>query len=110
MSIQLFALIFALLNLLILTIIYGILSYRRRNGKSDVRQSRITFVISSFAIPILATMLFVVSAVIAQRFFNYPIPVGQRGGGVFIILIVSVISSAITMLILLPRIKHKWED
>ena len=110
MSIQLFALIFALLNLLILSIIYGILSYRRKNGKSDVRQSRITFVISSFAVPILATMLFVVSAVIAQRFFNYHIPVGQRGGGVFIILIVSVISSAIGMLLLLPRIKHRWED
>ena len=110
MSIQLFALVFALLNLIFLTIIYGILAYRRRNGKSDVRQSRVTFVISSFAVPILATVLFVISAVIAQHFFNHPIPVGKRGGGVFIILIVSVISSAIGMLLLLPRIKHKWDD
>ena len=110
MSIQLFALVFALFNLIILSIIYGFLAYRRRNGKSDVRQSRITFVISSFAVPILATVLFVISAVIAQQFFNYPLPVGKRGGGVFIILIVSVISSTIGMLLLLPRIKHKWDD
>ena len=110
MSIQLFAAIFAILNLLILSVIYGVLAYRRKNGKSDVRQSRITFVISSFAVPILATMLFVISAIIAQHFFNYSIPVGTRGGGVFIILIVSVISSAIGVLLLLPRIKHKWDD
>ena len=110
MSIQIFAIIFAILNLLIITTIYGVLAYLRKNGKSDVRQSRITFVISSFAVPILATVLFVVSAVIAQHFFNYPIPVGKRGGGVFIILIVSVISSVIGMLLLLPRIKHKWDD
>ena len=110
MSIQIFALISALLSLLILLVIFGILAVRRKNGKSDIRQSRITFVIASFIVPIFIIVVFVVSAIVAQHFFNYPVPVGQRGGGVFLILIVSVVTSVITVILLISRIKHKWED
>ncbi len=110
MSIQIYAAIFIFLNLSIIVSVYGILSYRRRNGKSDIRESRIAFVIACFAVPIVATLLFVIAALIAQGVYNYPIPVGRRGGGVFIILITSVISSVLCLLVLLPRIKHKWDD
>jgi len=110
MSIQIFALISTLLSLLILLVIFGILAFLRKNGKSDIRQSRITFIIASFIVPIFVTVVFVVAAIIAQHFFHYPIPVGKRGGGVFLILIVSVVTSVITVILLVSRIKHTWED
>ncbi len=110
MSITLFAFICALLNLAILGMIYAILAFRRKNGKSDINQSRITLVVFSFIVPIFVSILFVVAAIIAQRYLNYPFPIGQRGGGVFIILLVSVATAVITLSILLPRIKPHWED
>ena len=110
MTIQIFALIFALINIVILLGIYGLLVIRRKSGKSDVRQSRITLVIASFAVPVVVCFSFVIAAIITQKFFNIPLPVGQRGGGVFIILITSVLTSVITLLALLPRIKHKWDE
>ncbi|MEJ2178950.1 MAG: hypothetical protein P8Y28_00595 [Gammaproteobacteria bacterium] len=110
MSIQSFAIISALLNLSILAVIFAILAIRRKNGKSDIRESRIAFVIAGFVVPIFITIVFVVSAIVAQHFYNYPFPVGQRGGGVFLILIVSVVTSVITVILLTSRIKHKWDD
>ena len=110
MSLTLFAVICALLNLLSLSTIYVILAFRRKNGKSDIRQSRIMLVISSFVVPIVISILFVVAAIVSQRFLHYPFPVGQRGGGVFIILIVSVATAVFTLLLLLPKIKHRWQD
>ncbi|WP_455206464.1 hypothetical protein [Kaarinaea lacus] len=110
MSITVFAAICALLNLIVLSVIHAILALRRKNGKSDIQQSRITMVISSFVVPIVVSILFVISAFIAQRFYQYPIPVGQHGGGVFVILITSVATAVLTLILLLPKIKHKWDD
>jgi uncharacterized membrane protein len=110
MSITIFAVICALLNLFALSVIYAILAWRRKNGKSDIQQSRITLVISSFIVPVVVSILFVIAAVIAQRFFHHPFPVGQHGGGVFIILMVSVASAILSLLLLLPKIKYRWQD
>ncbi|MCI0507433.1 MAG: hypothetical protein L0Z73_15170 [Gammaproteobacteria bacterium] len=110
MSITLFAVISALLNLFALSVIYAILALQRKTGKSDIQQSRVTMAVAGFVVPIVVSILFVVAAIIAQRFFQYPIPVGQHGGGVFIILIASVAAAVFTLMILLPRIKHRWED
>jgi cytochrome bd-type quinol oxidase subunit 2 len=110
MSIKIFALIFALINIVILLGIYWLLAMRRKSGKSDIQQSRITLVIASFVVPVVVCICFIITAVISQQFFNTPLPVGQRGGGVFIILITSVLSSIITLIALLPRIKHKWDE
>ncbi|HEY5601655.1 MAG TPA: hypothetical protein VIM41_00950 [Gammaproteobacteria bacterium] len=110
MSITLFAFVSALLNLLILSVTYAFLAMRRENGKSDIRRSRVMLVISGFAAPIFSTLLFVAGAVIAQYFLHVPLPVGRRGGGVFIILIASVAAAMLTLAILLPRIKHRWEN
>ena len=110
MTITYFALICALVNIAILLGIYWLLAVRRKSGKSDIRQSRITMVISSFVVPIVICVSFVVAAAISQKFFNYTFPVGQRGGGVFIILITSVLTSVVTLITLLPRIKHLWEE
>lgn len=109
MPITVFAVICALLNLAILSAIYAILAFRRKNGKSDISGSRITLVIASFIVPVFVTILFVVSAAAGQRFWQYPFPVGQHGGGVFIILLVSVATAVLTLLILLPKIKPHWE-
>jgi uncharacterized BrkB/YihY/UPF0761 family membrane protein len=110
MPLTFFAAICALLNLLCLSVIYAIMAHRRKNGKSDIQQSRIMLVISSFVVPIVVSILFVVAAIVSQQFLHYPFPVGQRGGGVFIILIVSVATAVFTLLLLLPRIKHRWQD
>lgn len=110
MSIAVFAVICALLNLLGLSAIYGVLAWRRKNGKSDIHQSRITLVIGGFIVPVVVSIVFVVAAAIAQRFFHYSFPVGQHGGGVFIILMVSVATAVLSLLLLLPRIKHRWQD
>ena len=110
MSITVFAVICALLNLIVLSVIYAILASRRKNGKSDIQQSRITMVISSFVVPIMVSIIFVISAFTAQRFYQYPIPVGQHGGGVFVVLITSVATAVLTLILLLPKIKHKWDD
>jgi predicted transporter len=105
-----FAVICASTIVLSLSIIYLVLLIRRKNGKSDVRESRITLVVASFVIPIVVTALFVGFALIAQQFYEFRVPVGQRGGGVFIVFLVNVATSVVTLLILLPRIKHKWDD
>jgi len=110
MPLTFFAAICALLNLLCLSVIYAVMAQRRKNGKSDIRQSRITLVVSSFVAPIIISVLFVVAAIISQRFLDYPFPVGHRGGGVFVILLVSVGSAILSLLLLLPRIKHRWMD
>jgi hypothetical protein len=110
MSITLFTVICALLNLFALSALYAILAFRRKTGKSDVQQSRITLVVAGFAVPIIVSILFAVTAVIARVIFHYLIPVGQHGGGVFVILIASVATAVFTLIILLPRIKHRWED
>ena len=110
MTITHFALICASSNIIILLAIYWLLAFRRKSGKSDIRQSRITLVVSSFIVPVIVCISFVVAAAISQKFFNFTFPVGQRGGGVFIILITSVLTSVVTLIALLPRIKHQWED
>jgi len=110
MPLSFFAAICALLNLICLSVIYAVMTHRRKNGKSDIQQSRITLVVSSFIVPIIISVLFVVAAISSQRFLHYPFPVGQRGGGVFVILLVSVGSAILSLLLLLPRIKHRWID
>ena len=110
MTITYYALICAMLNFVFLLAIYALLAVRRKSGKSDIKQSRITLVISSFVVPVFVCIGFVIAAAISQKFFNYAFPVGQRGGGVFIILITSVASSELTLVILLPRIKHQWQE
>lgn len=110
MPISTFAAFCAVLTMAIIGTIYLVFSYRRKNGKSDIREARIGLVISSFVVPILVTTLFVAAAIIAQRFYQYMIPVGHRGGGVFIILITCVASAIVTLILLLPKIKYKWED
>lgn len=110
MTITHYAVICALINILLLLAIYGLLALRRKSGHSDIAQSRITLVISSFVVPIVVCVSFVVAAAISQKFFQFAFPVGQRGGGVFIILISSVATSIMTLTALLPRIKHQWED
>jgi hypothetical protein len=109
MSIAIFAALCALLTGLTLALIYGIFAIRRKNGKSDIRHSRIVLVIASFIIPILVTAFFVFAAVTAQTLYQYHVPVGQRGGGVFIVLLASVAASVLTLVILLPRIRHPWD-
>ena len=110
MTIKIYALILALINIAILLGVYWLLALRRKTGKSDIKQSRISLVIASFVVPVVVCISFVVSAFVSQKFFNVSLPVGQRGGGVFIILITSVLTSILTLIALLPRIKHKWED
>lgn len=109
MTITYYALICAVLNFFILLAIYALLAFRRKSGKSDIKQSRISLVISSFVVPIVVCVSFVITAAISQKFLGYAFPVGQRGGGVFIILLTSVVSSVLTLVLLLPRIKHQWE-
>ena len=110
MTIKIYALICALINIAILLGIYWFLTARRKSGRSDIRQSRITLVIASFVVPVVICIAFVATAVISQIYFNLVLPVGQRGGGVFVILITSVLTAVVTLIILLPRIKHQWED
>jgi len=83
---------------------------RCKNGNSDVRESRIGLVIAGFVIPLMVTITFVIAAMVAQRFYHYRVPVGAHGGGVFVILITCVVTSVVTIVLLLPRIKHKWSD
>ena len=109
MDISIYALIFGLITIVVLLGIYWLMAMRRKSGKSDIKQSRITLVIASFIVPVLVCISFVISAVVSQMFFNFTLPVGQWGGGVFIILITSVLTSVVTLLALLPRIRHKWE-
>src|SRR5210317_2093988 len=110
MPISIYALICALINIVFLLSIYWLLVHRRKSGKSDIKESRITLVVISIVVPIVITSVFVVTAFISQKFFSISMPVGQRGGGVFIVLITSVLTSVVTLLALLPRIKYKWED
>jgi len=110
MTITYYALICALLNSVILLLIFGWLALRRKAGTSDVRLSRISLVVSSFIVPVIVCITFVAAAAVSQKFFNFAFPVGQRGGGVFIILITSVLTSVVTLITLLPRIKHQWEE
>ena len=81
MTISIYALLCALLNILLLLGVYLLLYFRRKSGKSDIRESRINLVIASFVVPLIVTVTFVVTAIVAQQFFNHSIPVGQRGGG-----------------------------
>jgi len=83
------------------------MAIRRKSGKSDIQQSRVSLVIASFIVPILVCISFVISAFVSQKFFNVTLPVGQRGGGVFVILVTTVLTSVLTLIVLLPRIKHK---
>lgn len=110
MTLTHYALICALINILLLLSIYGLLAMRRKSGNSDIKQSRITLVISSFVVPIAVCVCFVVTAAISQKFFQFSFPVGQRGIGVFIILMTLVATSIMTLIVLLPRIKHQWDD
>ena len=107
MSITIYATIFALITLVILLGIFWLMAIRRKSGKSDVQQSRVSLVIASFIVPILVCISFVISAFVSQKFFNVTLPVGQRGGGVFVILVTSVLTSVLALIALLPRIKHK---
>jgi hypothetical protein len=110
MSISTYALICALINILLLLGVYLLLFFLRKSGKSDIRESRIGLVIASFVVPLIVTVTFVVAAIVTQRYSNYVIPVGPRGGGVFIILITSVVTSVLSLIALLPTIKHRWTD
>ena len=107
MSITIYAAIFALITLVILLGTFWFMAIRRKSGKSDIQQSRVSLVIASFILPVLACISFVVSAFVSQKFFNVALPVGQRGGGVFVILVTTVLTSVLTLIALLPRIKHK---
>ncbi len=107
MSITIYATIFALITLVILLGIFWLMAIRRKSGKSDIQQSRVSLVIASFIVPILVCISFVISAFVSQKFFNVTLPVGQRGGGVFVILVTTVLTSVLTLIVLLPRIKHK---
>jgi len=110
MTIRAIASICALINLTFLLSVFWIMSARRKSGKSDIHQSRISLVVASFLLPIIICFLFVATAAITQLFFNFSLPVGSRGEGVFVVLITSVLSSVITLVILLPRIRHRWND
>jgi len=110
MPITAFALICATITVMLLISVYLLYAMRRKNGKSDIRHSRTSLVIASFIVPIVVTTLFVVAAVLAQKLYQYHIPVGQYGGGVFKVLITTVASSVLTLIVLISRIKHKWED
>lgn len=106
MSIAIYAGLCAFITAATLALIYGIFAIWRKNGKSDTRHSRIALVIASFLLPIVITTFFVLSAITAQALYQYNVPVGQRGGGVFVVLISSVAASVLTLIILLPRIQR----
>ena len=110
MPISIYTAICAALTIVLIITVYLIFFIRRKNGKSDIRQARIGLVIASFLVPIIITVAFVIVAALAQHFYQFKIPVGKHGGGVFIVLITSVASSIATLILLIPRIKHKWED
>jgi len=104
-----YASISAAIDMAILLILYYVLARRRRIGKSDLRQSRIIFVISSFGLPILITTGFVALTVILNTFYHSYFDIGQHGGGVFVVLVTTVVTSIITLLLLLPRIKRSFD-
>ncbi|MGD8559652.1 MAG: hypothetical protein PVG89_07735 [Gammaproteobacteria bacterium] len=106
MSIAIYAGLCAFITAATLLLIYGIFAIWRKNGKSDTRHSRIALVIASFLLPIVVTTFFVLAAVTAQALYQFQVPVGQRGGGVFVVLIASVAAAILTLVILLPRIRR----
>ena len=110
MSITVFAALCAFVTIMLLLVVYIIFTIRCKNGNSDVHDSRIGLIIAGFVIPLIVTITFVITALIMQRFYHYRIPVGIHGEGVFVVLITCVATSILTIVILLPRIKHKWSD
>ena len=94
-------------NFVILVILLLVLALLRKNGKSDLRQSRIIFVVTSFVLPVFTTSCFVFTTIILQRFYGIFVPIGTRGGGVFVVLAATVGVSILSLLLLLPLIRHK---
>jgi len=110
MTLTVIALICAGLTATLILFVYLIYMLRRKSGKSDIRDARISLVISSFIFPVLVTTLFALSGMVAQRFYHYRIPVGQHGEGVFLILLSCVAAAVFSLILLLPKIKHQWLD
>jgi len=110
MSITVLAAMCALVTIILLVIVFKIFSRRCKNGNSDIRESRIGLVLSGFVIPLIVTVTFVIFSLIAQRFYQLRIPVGAHGEGVFVVLITCVVTSILTIVLLLPKIKYKWSD